>query len=286
MKAKNLKISGETPTTRRFQALFDSGLLTDKDRSFLDSLLSSYRSSGSLTAGRRSALAKVEARISEAKVNPPTIDASSITRVESLISTGKLNSWGLSFANSVLSQAKVGRALSANQVNTLVKLENEIKDQAAFSQSFSVEDRDLFARAVNYYRSNGYFGNVIAAFDADPNYVPSPVIFAKMTGNAYFKKVVEAEEAPAKFAEGQFVGLSSTIGNSRRGCSILQEVANSLGITYGDAATTRKDLRGMILVNDGLTVVSAVRGAKPYKVLFFGASRPVLVEERHLVRSK
>ena len=286
MNAKNQKVSKETPTTRRFQALFDSELLTERDRAFLDSLLSSYRRSGSLTPGRRDALAKVEARVSAAKANPPSTDAILLARIESLVSTGKLNSWGLSFSNSLLSQVKVGRALSANQVNTLVKLENEIKDQAAFSQSFSVEDRDLFARAVNYYRSNGYFGNVIAAFDADPNYVPSSVIFAKMTGNAYFKKVLEAQEAPAKFAEGQFVGLSSTITNSTAGRGVLVQIANSLGSTYIQVEGTRKVLRGMILVNEGLTVVSAVRGAKPYKVLFFGASKPVLVEERFLVRSK
>jgi hypothetical protein len=46
MNAKNQKVSKETPTTRRFQALFDSELLTERDRAFLDSLLSSYRRSG------------------------------------------------------------------------------------------------------------------------------------------------------------------------------------------------------------------------------------------------
>ena len=285
MKANNKKISGETPTTRRFQALFDSGLLTERDRSFLESLLSSYRSSGALTAGRRSALAKVEARISEAKVNPPTIDASSITRVESLISTGKLNSWGLSFANSVLSQAKVGRALSDNQLATIAKLEGEIKDQAAFSQSFTVEDRALFARAVTYYRSTGYFSNVIAAVDADPNYVPSKVIFAKMTENSFFKRVVAAEQAEAKFSEGDIVSISSAIGNSARGREVLRQIKLKMGIDpYKTLALS--EIRGMILVSDAAPVKSPVRGAKLYSVLLFGLSAPMNIEERDLRRSK
>ena len=285
MNANNKKITGETPTTRRFQALFDSGLLTERDRSFLDSLLSSYRSSGALTAGRRSALAKVEARISEAKVNPPTIDASSITRVESLISTGKLNSWGLSFANSVLSQAKVGRALSDNQLATIAKLEGEIKDQAAFSQSFTVEDRALFARAVTYYRSTGYFSNVIAAVDADPNYVPSKVIFAKMTENSFFKRVVAAEQAEAKFSEGDIVTISSAIGNSARGMELMRQIRSKLGL---DPYTARApgEIRGMILVSDAAPVKSPVRGAKLYSVLWFGLSAPMNIEERDLRRSK
>jgi len=285
MKANNKKISGETPTTRRFQALFNSGLLTERDRSFLESLLSSYRSSGALTAGRRSALAKVEARISEAKVNPPTIDASSITRVESLISTGKLNSWGLSFANSVLSQAKVGRALSDNQLATIAKLEGEIKDQAAFSQSFTVEDRALFARAVTYYRSTGYFSNVIAAVDADPNYVPSKVIFAKMTENSFFKRVLAAEQEPAKFSEGDIVSLNKAIGNSARGMELMRQIRHKLGL---DPYTARSpsEIRGMILVSDAAPVKSPVRGAKLYSVLLFGLSAPMNIEERDLRRSK
>lgn len=285
MKANNKKISGETPTTRRFQALFDSGLLTERDRAFLESLLSSYRSSGALTAGRRSALAKVEARISEAKVNPPTIDTSSIARVESLISTGKLNSWGLSFANSVLSQAKVGRALSDNQLATIAKLEGEIKDQAAFSQSFTVEDRALFARAVAYYRSTGYFSNVIAAVDADPNYVPSKAIFAKMTENSFFKRILAAEQEPAKFSEGDIVSISKAIVNSSRGRELMRQIRSKLGL---DLYTARppSEIRGMILVSDAAPVKSPVRGAKLYSVLLFGLSAPMNIEERDLRRSK
>ena len=285
MKANNKKISGETPTTRRFQALFDSGLLTERDRAFLESLLSSYRSSGALTAGRRSALAKVEARISEAKVNPPTIDTSSITRVESLISTGKLNSWGLSFANSVLSQAKVGRALSDNQLATIAKLEGEIKDQAAFSQSFTVEDRALFARAVAYYRSTGYFSNVISAVDADPNYVPSKAIFAKMTENSFFKRVLAAEQAEAKFSEGDIVTISSVTGNSARGRELVREIKLKMGIDPYKSHGSNQ-IRGMILVSDAAPVKSPVRGAKLYSVLWFGLSAPMNIEERDLRRSK
>ena len=285
MKANNKKISGETPTTRRFQALFDSGLLTERDRAFLESLLSSYRSSGALTAGRRSALAKVEARISEAKVNPPTIDTSSITRVESLISTGKLNSWGLSFANSVLSQAKVGRALSDNQLATIAKLEGEIKDQAAFSQSFTVEDRALFARAVAYYRSTGYFSNVIAAVDADSNYVPSKAIFAKMTENSFFKRVLAAEQAEAKFSEGDIVTISSVTGNSARGRELVREIKLKMGIDPYKSHGSNQ-IRGMILVSDAAPVKSPVRGAKLYSVLWFGLSAPMNIEERDLRRSK
>ena len=285
MKANNKKISGETPTTRRFQALFDSGLLTERDRAFLESLLSSYRSSGALTAGRRAALAKVEARISEAKVNPPTIDASSITRVESLISTGKLNSWGLSFANSVLSQAKVGRALSDNQLATIAKLEGEIKDQAAFSQSFTVEDRALFARAVAYYRSTGYFSNVIAAVDADSNYVPSKAIFAKMTENSFFKRVLAAEQEPAKFSEGDIVSLNKAIGNSARGRELMRQISSKLGLDPYKLINP-STIRGMILVSDAAPVKSPVRGAKLYSVLLFGLSAPMNIEERDLRRSK
>lgn len=285
MKAKNQKISGETPTTRRFQALFDSGLLTERDRAFLDSLLSSYRSSGSLTAGRRAALAKVEARISEAKINPPALDNSSITRIESLISTGKLNSWGLSFANSVLSQIKVGRALSTNQLATIAKLEGQITDQAAFSQTFSAEDRALFERAVTYYRSTGYFSSVIASFDEDSNYVPSKVVFSKMTDNSFFKRVIASEQAQAKFSEGDLVTISSTVGNSARGREVMRQIKQKMGIDpYSSGGSS--EIRGMILVCDAAPVKSAVRGGKLYSVLWFGLSAPMMVEERDLKRSK
>jgi hypothetical protein len=42
----------------------------------------------------------------------------------------------------------------------------------------------------------------------------------------------------------------------------------------------------MVLKSEGNPVVSAVKGGKQYSVLFFGASTPVLVEERWLRRSK
>ena len=54
--------------------------------------------------------------------------------------------------------------------------------------------------------------------------------------------------------------------------------------TYDKAGATV--IRGMVLKSEGNPVVSAVKGGKQYSVLFFGASTPVLVEERWLRRSK
>jgi hypothetical protein len=105
-----------------------------------------------------------------------------------------------------------------------------------------------------------------------------------MTNNPYFKKVVEAQDAAPKFAEGDLVGLSKAITNTVAGRGIMSEIASLLGAQGRSLKTS--DLRGMVLVNDGLTVVSSVRGAKRYKVLLFGASSPVLIEERFLVRGK
>ena len=285
MNANNKKNSKETPTTRRFQALFDSGLLSDKDRAFLESLLSSYRSSGVLTPGRRACLENMEARVAEAKINPPSTDEELLARIQALISTGKLNSWGLSFANSVLSQVKVGRTLSANQISTISRLADEIKDQSSFSANYSDEDRALFARAIAYYRQTEYFSPVVAAFDADPNYVPSKGIFVQLTENSYFKRVLASEAEEAKFSEGDIVSLNKAIGNSTRGRVLVREVANKLGLDpykLIDPST----IRGMILVSDAAPVKSAVRGAKLYSVLWFGLSAPMNIEERDLRRSK
>ena len=285
MNANNKKNSKETPTTRRFQALFDSGLLSDRDRAFLESLLSSYRSSGALTPGRRACLENMEARVAEAKINPPPTDEELLARIQALISTGKLNSWGLSFANSVLSQVKVGRTLSANQISTISRLADEIKDQSSFSANYSDEDRALFARAIAYYRQTEYFGPVVAAFDADPNYVPSKGIFAQLTENSYFKRVLASEAEEAKFSEGDIVSLNKAIGNSTRGRVLMRQIANNLGLDpykLIDPST----IRGMILVSDAAPVKSAVRGAKLYSVLWFGLSAPMNIEERDLRRSK
>lgn len=285
MNAKNSKIKKETPTTRRFQALFDSGLLTERDRSFLDSLLSSYLRSGSLTAGRRAALEKVEARIQNAALNGISVDTSTQTRLETLISGGGLDTWATSFVNSLLSQIKVGRILSSAQTAHLEKLENKLAASRVFASSFTDEQRALFSRAVEYYRSTSYFTNVVQDFDANPAFVPSQHVFEKMTNNPYFKKVVEAQDAAPKFAEGDLVGLSKAITNTYAGRGIMSEIASLLGMAGREALKTSA-LRGMVLVNDGLTVVSSVRGAKRYKVLFFGASTPILIEERFLVRGK
>jgi len=285
MNANNKKNSKETPTTRRFQALFDSGLLSDKDRAFLESLLSSYRSSGVLTPGRRACLENMEARVAEAKINPPSTDEELLARIQALISTGKLNSWGLSFANSVLSQVKVGRTLSANQISTISRLADEIKDQSSFSANYSDEDRALFARAIAYYRQTEYFSPVVAAFDADPNYVPSKGIFVQLTENSYFKRVLASEAEEAKFSEGDIVSLNKAIGNSARGRELMRQISSKLGLDpykLIDPST----IRGMILVSDAAPVKSAVRGAKLYSVLWFGLSAPMNIEERDLRRSK
>jgi hypothetical protein len=289
MNAKNRKNTENTPTTRRFQALFDSGLLTDRDRSFLDSLLSSYKRSGSLTAGRRQALEKVEARIQETRNNPVSVDTATETRLNGLLSSGALDSWATTFVSSLLSQVKVGRTLSAAQTAHLVKIEGKIKANADFASTYDDAARTLFSKAVNYYRSTSYFSDVVAKHDSDSSFVPPAIVFEKMTNNPYFRKVLAAMEEPAKFSDGDIVRLGTLTGENGRSTwvRIREARRGDLGQsmhTYDKAGATV--IRGMVLKSEGNPVVSAVKGGKQYSVLFFGASTPVLVEERWLRRSK
>ena len=89
-----------------------------------------------------------------------------------------------------------------------------------------------------------------------------------MVNNKYASKVLIAFKAEPKFSQGAKVQLRATIGNT------------------GYAQRLMRPLRSRIcfvLAND-LPIRNATAGAKRYKVLPMGASNPIEIDEKHLMK--
>ena len=186
---------------------------------------------------------------------------------------GDLTDWEFGFAASVLDQYK-RRNLSDAQhdiVNKILAKHNPdaIKARGDWRDSFDEEKQALARQAAEYYTANPpYFEGVARKILNDPAYIPTEKCFVKMTQNKYVQRWIAQREAGPAFAKGQLVRF-------RRN----NDVRMSLGSKY-------KGQLGVVLSVGTDDQMSATKGSRPYGILPMGATKPLNVCEKFLMRSK
>lgn len=257
--------------SQRFEVLLQNPHLkaNKRDYNFAVSLQEAYQRQGRLTPGRRPWLDKLEEKYSaEAVAERQThLDSPIVRRLKQLLARIEdERSWGRGFAESVLEQAKEGRALSPRQLEVIAKLErencNEVQaERLAFASKYKDESTGLRQKALiasEYYLTTPYFRDIARMVVSDENYVPSLSQYNKIVENKYAKKILAGYFAEPKFPTGSLVQLRTSApgGNANK--------------------------KAMVIATNFRSPTSACAGNKVYQVLPIGEANPVVLEERHI----
>jgi len=253
----------------RFAALLAKDYVSDRDRSFAESLYASYKRKRSLSAGRRQCFLQLEERY--ATRPEPAAGVDELDVLIARVSANDPGSWDERFAGSVRSQLLSGRALSERQTDILDKIRAKYSDEAMgvrdqWYTSWNDEKAESYRVVMEYYARSGYFKRQVSAWKSDNDLVPTMEDYTKVTDNKFAKKVLAGWHAAPKFPCGSMVSLGSGAGWSLR-----QKCPTGLAVVVGVNASVPS---------------SAARGNKVYKLLPVGSTQTLLAEERQLKRAR
>ena len=263
----------------RLEALIANSVVSQRDRTFAQSLLSNYERKGRLSAGRAKWVATLEDRYSPENIAAAIQKNSSmLDRLNALHARTEPASYANSYSESLINQVKADRRLSERQMEILRKIEAEHDDEAIAERAKWVEgytnDPTLRADAVvvaHYYKTTGYFGSTADAILNNDTFIPTYSQYNKMVKNKYAQKVLAAHNDKPKYAQGQLVTFRSAAPAAQRRC----------GDGYLKPAVTM-----MVIAADAAPVTSAARGAKKYKLLPVGKAETLIVEERYIMKAR
>jgi len=249
----------------RLEALAANDMLPENKRQFAASLLAYYRKNRSLTAGRRVWVDRLEAMVEEASNRDPSERSAIAIEIEDVLTRVSESEWAHGFLSSLLSQIDrlpSGR-LTARQTEVYEGIKKEYSKEAIDKKAEwaivycrdHVEDAKIVAA---YYAKSPYFTSAATATLSDSSFVPSESLYNKMCKNKYAMKVLAGAKAEPKYPVGTSV------------------------ITRKNATRRTALKNGGVVLSVDEPIISAVKGCKRYKVLPYGAAKPVLVEERDI----
>ena len=152
---------------------------------------------------------------------------------------------------------KIESRFSPHEQAKLVLWENEYRKQ-------HLSDAKIIA---DYYARSGYYTTLATSIITDAKFVPARAEYYRMVNNKYAMKVLEAFKAIPRFEKNVKVQLRSTVGDT----------------SYEYNLRSFRSRICFVLAND-LPIRNATAGAKRYKVLPMGASDPIEVDEKHLMK--
>ena len=256
----------------RFAALLAKDYVSDRDRSFAESLYTSYKRKGSLTAGRRRCFVQMEERY--ATRPEPAEGLDEINVLKGRVSAADNGSWDDRFVSSIRTQLLGGRNLSERQKEILEKIQAKYSDEAMDARdqwyaTWNEEKAERYAIAMSYYRSTGsYYGRQVTAYFADTAIVPTVDEYNRVTDNKFIRKIYAGWYADPKFAAGTMVALGAGAGYG-----LAQKCPNKYKLA-------------MVIATNIAVPTSAARGNKLYKLLPVGGSETFVCEERQLKRGR
>jgi len=263
----------------RLEALIANSAISQRDRTFAQSLLSNYERKGRLSAGRAKWVATLEERYSPEKLSAAAEKHKTfLMRLELLSIRCEPSSWAAGYVESLTNQVKSDRRLSDRQLQILKKIEAEHDDAAVAERKKWIEsytnNPDLRADAIvvaNYYMETGYFKDTAREIIGNDTFIPTYSQYNKMVKNKYAQKVLVAHNDKPKYAQGQLVTFRSATPTAQRRC--------------GDGYL-KLNVPMMVIAADAAPVTSAARGAKKYKLLPVGKAETLIVEERHIMKAR
>ena len=263
----------------RLETLIANSAISQRDRTFAQSLLSYYERKGRLSAGRVKWVATLEDRYSPENIAAAIQkNGSMLDRLNTLRARTEPTSYANGYTESLINQVKADRRLSERQMEILRKIEAEHDDGAMADRAKWVEgyknDPTLRNDAIvvaHYYKTTGYFRSTADAIIDDESFIPTYSQYNKMVKNKYAQKVLAAHSDKPKYEQGQLVTFRSSAGAAERRC--------------GDGYL-KPTVPMMVIAVDAAPVTSAARGAKKYKLLPVGKAETLIVEERHIMKAR
>ena len=186
--------------------------------------------------------------------------------------TSSLSDWERSFMGSLLDSAKKWGRLTAKQHEVFQRIEKKLDPavQAArkdWQESWNADMRESLLFAARYYKANPpYFGDVATRILDDFGYVPSEKLYRKMVENRYVQRALQNTQTGPLYD----VGSMATIRNS-------ESVGGSARMYRG---------KDVIVLEVEEKAMSAVKGARIYKVLPVGSVTPIETQERFLKKKR
>ena len=165
-----------------------------------------------------------------------------------------------------------------------------LEEVRTYEENYAEQHLERFRLACNYYRTQGYYSNIIGnvpeAFiqGTSDDYRPAYADYLRMTDNKYFPKIWAAYADKPKFPAGSMVQVRATSALPMRNPLSTNNITAAWGKGWGFRKLAGH--HALVLDTNPFKPVSAAKGAKPYKVLVVGHPGPMYVEERFLKRAK
>jgi len=250
----------------RLTALVNDENLTRRDRDFASSLLTHLRTKKSLTRGRRVWVDRLEARAAEAAKAPKFEVPDDVeTLHKKIVEREGASSWAAGFVESVMEQMRRGRTLSEKQRAILDEKREEYT--GSWTSEYQNDYREQAKLIARYYKTSGlpYFGRMVGSILSDEDYVPPKRSFFKMFNNKYAQRVVEQSTTTPVFAKGQCVQMRSNYTTRAKYSRYIGKKA-------------------FVVAVGG--IIEAAKGGRGYTILFMGDPKPIVVEERYIMKAR
>ena len=254
----------------RFADLLAKDYLSSRDRTFAESLYSSYKRKKALTTGRRRCFLQLEERYAV----KPQENQAMVARLDALRvrMNGGGGTWAQDFTASLLGQAKSGRDFSERQGEILKDIESrwtneEVQGRVSWKQTFTPDMRERYRIMVEYYSVTGYYARAVNAYRLDNEMIPSKEDYERLTKNKYAAKILGGWYAMAKFDVGSMIAASA-------------------GATWKTRSAMGASRLGVVISVNATVPTAAARGNKVYKILPVGGAQVVICEERELKKAR
>lgn len=197
-----------------------------------------------------------------------------------------MNTWELGFVESLEYQFKQKGKLSISQERHLFRLTDKynmdrIREENAWCKNYGPEQRDIAVKCAKYYNGQYevYYHNIVTKVLDDPeNHVLTLGEYNKLCKNKYALKILASYEAPVKFDVGDIVQIRA---NNR--VDIANTDHKSGATARGTRSTYRlTDKTCMVLEVDAKPVTRPAKGARVYKILITGETKPIYAHESDL----
>ena len=205
-------------------------------------------------------------------------------KIEEALSRSVCGGWDRDFLKSILVQISKDRPLTAKQKQALGKVlaRNTDENQKNHENWASIYEKEYKQEATvlaEYHVQQPYYQPM--SIDILNGEVPERGRFLRMYNNKYSKKVLVEHNKKPRFANGAYVA-------PRASFNVYKSVEYP---TAGDWASDRAVVdnfkkRGGFILSIENTIKTAAKGAKRYKILTIGESRPLIIEERFLKHAK
>jgi len=205
-------------------------------------------------------------------------------KIENALSRTVCGGWDRGFLESILGQLAKGRALSPKQKQTLGKvLARNTPDNQRLHENWSEVYKKEYANAAlvlaSYHLHQPYYGPMASDILADK--VPERSKFLRMYDNKYSKKVLAQHASAPKYGIGDYVCPRASFDSHKN-----VEVGSDMAWTTQNEIVQRFRARGGFILTILADIRSCAKGAKRYKILPIGATRPVIIEERFIKISR